>query len=49
MIEACERAVNALNAVLLRTWNEDSKELRLIQSKNELENPPSNYKLEILP
>eukprot|EP01116_Phalansterium_solitarium_P004770 TRINITY_DN1588_c0_g1_i1.p1 TRINITY_DN1588_c0_g1~~TRINITY_DN1588_c0_g1_i1.p1 ORF type:complete len:317 (+),score=71.09 TRINITY_DN1588_c0_g1_i1:49-951(+) len=37
---ACEKAVNAVQAVLRRTLSAGSKELRLIQSRHDLEKPP---------
>lgn len=48
LIVACEKAVNSLQAVLQRTFQENSKELRLIQSKEDICNPQINLKAQLL-
>jgi len=45
---ACEKAINSLYSVLLRTMNTESKELQLIQSKKDLETPQTVFKAEVL-
>lgn len=46
--EACEKTVNSLSAVLQRTESHKSKELKLIQSKADLESPSIIYRAETL-
>jgi len=46
IVSACEKTINSLYAVLMRTVDADSKELRLIQSRADLESPLIVYKVE---
>lgn len=48
LIVACEKAVNSLQAVLQRTFQENSKELRLIQSKEDICNPKISIEAQLL-
>ncbi len=48
VLEATERTVNSLYAVLTRTQQANSNELKLLQSKEDLERPPILFKVEEL-
>jgi len=45
---ACEKTVNSLYAILVKTFTEKSKELRLVQSKSDIETPIIIFKVKEL-
>jgi len=48
VITACERTVNAIHAILVRTMKDNSTELKLIQSKTDIEHPQILIKAEVI-
>jgi len=48
LIIACEKAVNTLQSVLHKTFESNSFELKLVQAKNDIENPTTTFQAKIL-
>ena len=48
LISACEKAVNTLQSVLQKTFQSNSFELKLVQSKQNIENPSTDFRAKIL-
>jgi len=48
LIAACEKAVNTLQSVLQKTFQSSAFELKLVQSKQNIENPSSVFQAKIL-
>ena len=48
VIQSCEKTINTLHAILDRTFSCNSDELKLIQSRQDIESPPNVYQLQLL-